>query len=191
MKIVFYPQLTPISSLVRTLALTFPCCCITIYIDNYFTSVPLLKEPRSCEFSAAGTTRLHLEFPLKIKKLKDQFLKRLKWNTLLVKVVQNTLCLAWQDNNIVLVLINIHTVNTAKDQINRIRKRPVKALTNSALIQKVFKDLAKKELRIPTFINNYNHFIGGQTLQISFERRTSCTEQPFIYGGPYFIGLLM
>jgi hypothetical protein len=49
-----------------------------------------------------------------MKELKDRFLKMLKWITLLVKVVQNTLCLAWQDNNIVLALTNIHTVHTAK-----------------------------------------------------------------------------
>ena len=47
--------------------------------------------------------------------LKKQFATTLKWNTLIVKVVVNTLCLAWQDNNIVLALSNIHTIDKADD----------------------------------------------------------------------------
>jgi hypothetical protein len=64
-EIVLRPQLTRTDSLVRTLALTLPRRHITIYMDNYFTSVPLFKELRSCEFGAVGTTRPHSEFPLK------------------------------------------------------------------------------------------------------------------------------
>jgi Transposase IS4 len=84
-------------------------------MDNYFTSVPLFKELRNCEFGAVGTTRPHAEFPTGMKELKDRYSKKLEWNTLLAKVVQDTLCLAWQDNNIVLALSTVHTVHTAKD----------------------------------------------------------------------------
>jgi hypothetical protein len=112
---ILYPTLTNTSCLVQSLALSLPQRRITIYIDNYFTSVPLFEELRTCEFGAVGTTRLYSEFPAGIKELKNQFSKKLKWNTLLAKVVKNTLCLAWQNNNIVLALSNIHTVYTAKD----------------------------------------------------------------------------
>ena len=84
-------------------------------MDNYFTSIPLFEELRLCQFGAVGTTRPYSELPLEMKEIKDRFSKRLVWNTLLAKVVQNTLCLAWQDNNIVLALSNVHTVHTAKD----------------------------------------------------------------------------
>jgi hypothetical protein len=131
------------------------------YIDNYFTSIPLFEELRSCQFGAVGTTRPYSEFPSRMKEIKDRFLKKLEWNTLLAKVVQNTLCLAWQDNSIVLALLNVHTVHTAKDWVTRVRKRPAKKSTNSAIVKKVFKDLGQKELYIPSFINNYNHFIRG------------------------------
>jgi hypothetical protein len=63
-------------------------------MDNYFTSVPLFKELRVCEFGAIGTTRPHKEFPKGIKVLKERFATKLAWNTLLAKVVKNTLCLA-------------------------------------------------------------------------------------------------
>jgi len=39
-----YPNLIPTGSLVRTLALTLPRRQLAIYMDNYFTSVPLFVE---------------------------------------------------------------------------------------------------------------------------------------------------
>jgi hypothetical protein len=69
--IILRPKLTNTGCLVQTLALTLPRRRITIYIDNYFTSVPLFKELRNCEFGAVGTTRPHAEFPAGMKELKD------------------------------------------------------------------------------------------------------------------------
>jgi hypothetical protein len=84
-------------------------------MDNYFTLIPLFEELRLYDFGAIGTTRPHKEFPTRLKELKDRFATKLKWNTLLAKVVDNTLCLAWQDNNVVLALSNIHTVYRSED----------------------------------------------------------------------------
>jgi hypothetical protein len=47
--------------------------------------------------------------------IKKQFAKKLPWNTLVVVVEQDILCLAWQDNNIVLGLSNIYIVDKAED----------------------------------------------------------------------------
>jgi len=59
---------------------------------------------------------------------------KLPWNTLLAKVVNNTLCLAWQDNNIVLALSNIHTIHNTDNFRDKIRKRPAnKTLTNGRI----------------------------------------------------------
>jgi hypothetical protein len=68
-------------------------------MDNYYNPVPLFNELQSIDFGAVRTTRLHKDFPAEFKKLKERFASKLKWNTLLAKVVDNTLCLAWQDNN--------------------------------------------------------------------------------------------
>ena len=70
------------------------------------------------------------EFPKGLIDLKNQFSTKLEWNTLFAVVVQDTLCLAWQDNNIVLALSNIHSVDKAEDFWEKVRKRPAKTSTN-------------------------------------------------------------
>ena len=126
--------LTKTACLVRSLALSLPRRRLAIYMDNYFTSVPLFKELQACEFGAIGTTRPHAEFPNGFIELKKRFSKKLEWNTLLAKVVDNTLCLAWQDNNIVLALSNIHTVHNVKDFRDKVKKCPAKTSTNSRIV---------------------------------------------------------
>ncbi len=71
-------------------------------------------------------------------------------------MVQEVLCLAWQDNNIILSLSNVYTVDKADDFRERARKRPVKTLTNERIVHKVFRDKHTKDLLIPCFINDYN-----------------------------------
>jgi len=132
--ILLRPGLTKTGYLVRSLALSLPRRHIAIYIDNYFTSVPLFIELQACEFGAIGTTRPHKQLPPGFKELKKRFSKKLEWNTLVAKVVDNTLCLAWQDNNVVLALSNIHTVQNAEDFRQRVRKRPLKTSTNGRIV---------------------------------------------------------
>jgi hypothetical protein len=84
-------------------------------MDNFFMSIPLFTELQACNFGAVGITRPHKEFPDELTKIKTQYATKLEWNTLLAAVVQDTLCLAWQDNNIVLALSNIYTVDKAED----------------------------------------------------------------------------
>ena len=133
---------------------------MTIYMDNYFTSVPLFRSLRSLKYSVVGTTRLYNQFPQALSNLKKESIK-LEWNTLLAQVVDNTLCLAWQDNNIVLALSIIHTIHTADNFITRQRKRLAKTSTSTRIVRCVFGDNPVKELEIPTFIDDYNHNIGG------------------------------
>jgi hypothetical protein len=83
-------------------------------------------------------------------------------------VVQDTLCLAWQDNSIVLALSNIHTVDKAEDFRAKERRRPAKTSTNGRIVRDVFGDLLIKELKIPCFINDYNQNMGGIDLANQF-----------------------
>jgi hypothetical protein len=87
---------------------------------------------------------------------------------LLAAVVKDVLCLAWQDNNIILALSNIHIINRVEDFRERQKKRPTKTLTNRRIIRKVFGEEYTKELSIPYFINDYNHNIGGIDLANQF-----------------------
>ena len=79
--------------LVRALVATLPRDLMTIYMDNYFTSVPLFQSLRNSKYGAVGTIRPHDRFPHALSKLKKEGLK-LEWNTLLAQVANNTLCLA-------------------------------------------------------------------------------------------------
>jgi len=155
-EIVLHPNLTKTGCLVRNLALSLPRRHLTIYMDNYFTSIPLFTELRSCQFGAVSTTRPHKEFPKELSEIKNRFATKLSWNTLFAVVVQDTLCLAWQDNNIVLALSNIHTVHKVDDFREKIRKRSARISINGRIVCIVFRDLPIKELRIPYFINDYN-----------------------------------
>ena len=163
------PSLTKTGCLVRNLALSLPRRRISIYMDNYFTSVPLFKELRVLEYGAIGTTRPHKEFPTKLKQLK-KYTTKLEWNTLLGKVVDNTLCLAWQDNNIVLALSTIHTIHKVDDFREKLRKRPGKTSTNARIVRQVFDGSAEKELQIPRFIDDYNQYMGGVDLANQFRK---------------------
>jgi hypothetical protein len=113
--IVLYPNLTKTGCLVLSLVKSLPQKKLTVYMDNYFTSISLFKELRNLQYGAVGTTRPHADFPDGLCILKDKYSTKLEWNTLLAKVVGQTLCLAWQDNNIVLALSIIHTTNSIND----------------------------------------------------------------------------
>jgi hypothetical protein len=146
---------------VRTLAFSFLRRNLIIYIDNYFTSILLFIELQTCQFGVIRTTRLYKEFPLSLKELKDRFFMKLEWNTLVAKVVDNTLCLVWQDNNIVLALSNIYTINRTEDFREKVRKRPVKTSINRRIVRQIFTDEPIKSLSIPCFIDDYNQYIRG------------------------------
>jgi len=165
---VLHPALTNTGCLVRNLALSLPRRYLTIYLDNYFTSIPLFSELRACNFGAVGTTRPHKQFPSALTELKTRFAIKLEWNALFAVVVQDTLCLAWQDNNIVLGLSNIHTVDKAEDFREKARRRPAKTSTNGRIVRKVFGDDYIKDLQIPCFIDDYNQYMGGVDLANQF-----------------------
>jgi hypothetical protein len=175
-EIVLQPNLTKTRCLVRTLALSLPRRNLTIYIDNYFTSIPLFAELRTCQFGAMGTTRPHKEFPPSLKELKERFSTKLEWNTLVAKVVDNILCLAWQDNNIVLALSNIHTVDRTEDFREKVRKRPAKTSTNGRIVRQIFADEPTKSLSIPCFIDDYNQYMGGVDLANQFKYKSKTTD---------------
>jgi hypothetical protein len=62
--------LTKTGYLIQNLALSLPQCGLVIYINNYFTSMPLFTELRAYNFGAVGITRPYKEFLNKLVKIK-------------------------------------------------------------------------------------------------------------------------
>jgi hypothetical protein len=77
------------------------------------------------------------------------------------------LCLAWQDNNTVLACSTVHNVGEYHTII-RSRRRPQITSTNGPLVRKVFGSEPRKNLPIPIFIDDYNHFMGGVDIADQF-----------------------
>jgi hypothetical protein len=123
-------------------------------------------------------------------KIKNRFVTKLEWNILFAAVVQDVLCLAWQDNNIVLALSNIHTVNKAEDFCEKQRRSPVKTLTNRRIIRKVFKEEPIKELLILCFIDDYNYYIRGVDLANQFRELYKTHKATLRNWWPFFYWLI-
>jgi hypothetical protein len=91
---VLHPNLTKTGCLVRNLVLSLLRRYLTVYMDNYFTSIPLFSELRACDLGAVGTTRPHKEFPGELTEVKNRLSTKLERNTILAKVLQDVFCLA-------------------------------------------------------------------------------------------------
>src|SRR5882757_2120692 len=144
-----------------------PGSFFTIYLDNYFTSIPLFRKLRAINIGAVGTTRCGAagtEFPPLLAVLREKHCKKLPWGTLCAVAVNDVLCVGWQDNNLVLMLSTVHTVHEISDEVLRERKRPAKTSTNASIARQVFGNCAKLELAIPTIINDYNSSMNGVDL---------------------------
>jgi hypothetical protein len=75
--IVLQPNLTKTGCPVKNLSLSLPRRRLSIYMDNYFTSIPLFSELRAYQFGATGTTRPYKELPSGLKELKERFSTKL------------------------------------------------------------------------------------------------------------------
>ena len=138
-------------------------------MDNYFTSVALFKELRDIRCGACGTTRPQNGIPSQLVELKDH-IKLIPWGSLYTSEAEGVLWLAWQDNNIVLLLSTIHSPEIYTPTK---RKRPSATSTNAAIARAPFGDEIIKELEIPTAINDYNHYMGGVDIDIANQYRSS------------------
>jgi hypothetical protein len=63
--------------------------------------------------------------------------------------------------NLELLNYTLFQPEPVNDFVARQRKRPAKTSTSGSIVRIVFKDNPIKELRIPVFIDDYNHNIGA------------------------------
>jgi hypothetical protein len=142
------------------LTISSPVAFYSIYMDNYFNLVALFNHLYNRRYGACGTARPTSGLPPLLQELREHA-KGLSWGTLYALPVSNVLCLAWQDNNIVLGLSTLHSADSF---VPCQRRRPGKTSTNGVIARKVFSKEVTKELEIPIFINDYNHYINGVDL---------------------------
>src|SRR5277367_5950594 len=129
-----------------------------LYLDNYFTSIPLFSKLRAENIGAVGTTRPSgIDFPALLIALRQKFSTKLDWNTLVAFPVDSVLAVGWQDNNFVLGLSTVHTVHKASSWVSSVRNRPSKTSTNAGIARKVFRALLSMLLEILTWVDDYNH----------------------------------
>ena len=134
-------------------------------MDNYFTSIPLFSILRKENISAAGTTRpSSMDFPALLTVLRENWSTKLDWGTTVAVVVDGVLCIGWQDSNFVLGLSTVHTVHEASSLVTSKRNRPGATSTNIKITREVFGDSPFKFLEIPSFIDDYNHYMNSVNL---------------------------
>jgi hypothetical protein len=130
-----------------------------VYMDNYFSSIPLFKHLRDNNIGACGTVRTNsAKFPKELKVSKNS---RLDWNTIAGKVVDDVLAVLWVDNAPVTMLTTIHRLGGEDWTMQRKRRRPRETSTNAATVRRVFGDQPTMVLGIPKIIDDYNHKMNG------------------------------
>lgn len=155
-----------------------------IWLNNLFTSANLLARLRELGYEAADTVRTTKTEREKEKEshetaaqkrvfelgqnrglnpiltdLKLNYNSALLWGALYEYLIatEEVLQLAWKDQNVVLFMI---TVNMSFEKVMRKRKKPAITAINSATSRAIFdKNEYIKDLAIPRFIDNYNHFM--------------------------------
>jgi Transposase IS4 len=133
-----------------------------IFMDNYFSSVPLFSYLRAKGIGACGTVRPNSRgFP---KELKVSKRVKMDWNFRSGVVVDDVLAMLWMDNGPVTMLTTIHELEGNAWEIEKERKRPRKSTLNSTKVREVFGDNYEKNLKIPRVIDEYNQHMGGVDL---------------------------
>jgi hypothetical protein len=103
-----------------------------VFMDNYFSNVPLFQYFRQIGIGACGTVRKTASgFP---KELKVDKGAKLDWDVRSGISVNGVLAIFWQDNGPVTLLSTIHGLIGEEWEVERERKRPRETSTNAAKV---------------------------------------------------------
>jgi hypothetical protein len=127
--------------------LPFQRLVFNVYMDNYFSTVPLFKNLRNRQIGACGTCRTHTpDFPKELKGFKDA---RLDWDEKGAVVVKDVLVLLWMDNGPVTMMSTIHSLHSDDWFVEKERRRPRTTSTNATKVRRVFGDSHRECLEQP------------------------------------------
>ena len=147
--------------------LPFKQQAFNIYMDNYFSSIPLFQYLQAKGIGACGTCRTNsARFPKVLKVGKDA---RFDWDTRSGVVVDGVLAILWIDNGAVTMLSTIHELIGDDWEVKRNRRRPRETHINATNVRATWGKDSRKQLMIPKVIDDYNHHMGG--VDIADQRR--------------------
>lgn len=162
--------LPPTQRVVYQLAQTLPYrdYKFHIYMDNLFTTIPLLLKLRGLGIGGCGTTR---RYPAELEVDGSD----LPWNTVTggPTADKQVLALQWEDQKSVRCLTTIHRL---EDKVEKQRKRPRITSTRGRSIRSCFGDRERMVIPIPTTINDYNH--GKVGVDLADQYRAAYFTQP-------------
>jgi hypothetical protein len=128
-----------------------------VYMDNFFSNIPLFHNMKLRGIGACGTARTGTAmFPKELKK-KDAKLEPGAKGAVIVKDV---LALLWVDNGPVVMLTTLHSLHSEEWMVQRMRRRP-RAHDKNKAIQEMYDGKSRKMLSIPRVVDDYNHNMGG------------------------------
>ncbi|RKL08272.1 hypothetical protein BFJ70_g16825 [Fusarium oxysporum] len=152
--------LTPTQRVVTTLLTLLPLAVYHVFLDNLFASIKLFKALRSSQVGATGTCRKDSGVDELLVAEKDREGKGIPWGqmhwipTKDGKVNQ----FSWKDNALVLFLI---TAFREGNQVIRSRRWPAGSSAANRVAREVFGSEVRKDLRVPSGIDEYNHHTNG------------------------------
>ena len=131
-----------------------------VFLDNLFPTPTLFRILREQQIGATGTCRANSGIYKGFMALKSAEGKGLPWGELKVMPTADGQVnqFAWKDNALVLALSTVYSGN---EYVVRNRRRPNAATAAGRAARQVFGNEPRKELRIPTFIDAYNHNMNG------------------------------
>ncbi len=128
-----------------------------VAMDNYFSLPKVIAKLREMGVGMVGTSRFKPNWPP--KPLKDIDIDKSNFNEFYWLIDEHgTLVARWKDNGMVLCCSTIHRVGKT---IERLRKKPRLTTTNSSHVKQVWGDKGCTNIKIPTLIDDYNHWMGG------------------------------
>jgi hypothetical protein len=130
-----------------------------LFMDNFFSSIPLFSYLRAKNIGACGTVRSNSrKFP---KELKVSKTVKMAWNSRSGIVVDDVLAILWMDNGPVTMLTTIHGLEGDNWKVEKLRRKPRTTSLNAAKVREVFGDNSQQLLKIPCVVNDYNLHMGG------------------------------
>jgi hypothetical protein len=159
-----------------------------VYIDNFFTSTKLLLALRTRGHAACGTCKRGSGINDELLLMREQLQKRSDWGKQAITTKDDQiLCMAWQDNQTVLLMTTAHTIDEAKSNYPKDPKKRHN-IPNTAPVW--VEGQERPRLLFPLPVTDYNKHMGGSDGNAQQRACASPTHRDVRYWWPLFVFML-